>query len=323
MPDASLPLTLVADVGGTNARVALAQGDAVIAETVQHYQNAGFASLHDVLRRFLTETGAKPVGACVAMAGPVTDGVARLTNLDWSMDQSGLAELTGAREVSILNDLQAQAHALGHLPDGGTRQLRRAANGTETGTMMVIGIGTGFNIAPVFQHGAERVVPPAEAGHALLPLRSVDDIDLAKWMAHENGVTSVEDMLSGRAIAAVHRYVCGKAGVPADMTGREVIRAAKRGDSAEARQTVDLMTGALARVASDLAITLLPVGGIYLAGGVARALADYVATPVFETAFRDKGRFSSFMDQFAIHVIEDDNAALTGCAAHIAQRLKV
>ncbi len=74
----------------------------------------------------------------------------------------------------------------------------------------------------------------------------------------------------------------------------------------------------LGTVSGNLALTQLPFGGIYFAGGVARAFAQHFDALGFAQAFRDKGRFAPLMERFAVHVIEDDYAALTGCACYLA-----
>ena len=67
----------------------------------------------------------------------------------------------------------------------------------------------------------------------------------------------------------------------------------------------------------NLALIHLPFGGLYLIGGVARAMTPYFATLGLEAAFKDKGRFAAFMDNFQVSIVEDDFAALTGCAAYL------
>jgi glucokinase len=87
-----------------------------------------------------------------------------------------------------------------------------------------------------------------------------------------------------------------------------------------AAQTAQMFVTMLGAVAGNLALVQLPFGGIYFAGGVARAFAKHFEPLGFGDAFRDKGRFAEFMDQFSVHVIEDDFAALTGCATYLASR---
>ena len=113
--------SLVADIGGTNTRVALADGATVRLDSIRRFPNADYQArgqdIAHVLRDYLAETGRQPsTGVCVAAAGPVQDGVATMTNLDWVMDarQADRAP-PGPRQVAILNDLQAQGHALGHI----------------------------------------------------------------------------------------------------------------------------------------------------------------------------------------------------------------
>ncbi|MBD3764131.1 MAG: glucokinase [Rhodobacterales bacterium] len=117
-----MPLSLVADVGGTNTRVALARGTQLQTGSLRKFRNADFAGIDAVLARFIAEEGvAPPAGACVAGAGPVMDGAVVMTNLfddrgqPWIIDAGRVAAATGAGRVAILNDLQAQGHALGHL----------------------------------------------------------------------------------------------------------------------------------------------------------------------------------------------------------------
>ena len=164
--------SLVADVGGTNTRVALADGRAILPDSVRRYANAEFPGLETVLRRYIEdEDGIDPRAACVAVAGPVRDGRATLTNRDWAIDRATLARATGAETAAILNDLQAQGHALGHL---GRDSTETVIDGPDLPgeTRLVIGVGTGFNAAAVIDTASGRLVPAAEAGHANLPIRT-------------------------------------------------------------------------------------------------------------------------------------------------------
>ena len=147
-----MTLAILADIGGTNTRVALADGAAVRLDSIRRYPNAEYQArgqdIAHVLRDYLATTGATVTGVCVAAAGPVQDGVATMTNLDWVMDAAKLTAATGARRVAILNDLQAQGQALGHIP---AANLRTVIDGPVKagGSMLVVGLVSGFLIAPL------------------------------------------------------------------------------------------------------------------------------------------------------------------------------
>ncbi|MBL4917776.1 glucokinase [Szabonella alba] len=315
--------SLVADIGGTNTRVALATGGAIREETIRRFRNADHPGLAPILRTYLDGAGAgKCAGACIAVAGPVRDGVATMTNLDWTIDAKTLEQATGAPRVAILNDLQAQGHALGHIPPGKlTPILRSAALPAPGATKLVIGIGTGFNAAPVHETPQGRLVAPSECGHVTLPVRDAADLRLATFIAEIHGFPGVEDVLSGRGLERLFAFQGKETGQTGDQTAAG-IAAALDGQGPfgpRAQATGRLFSRLLGNVAGDLALIHLPFGGIYLCGGVARAFAPHLAAMGFTEGFRDKGRFAGFMEDFSVAVIEDDYAALTGCAVHLAQ----
>ena len=324
MPHPADTLTLVADIGGTNTRVALARGTEVLADTIRRYANAEQPSLEAALRRYLSESGdVRVAGACVDVAGPVKDGRGTLTNLDWTIDTATLAQATGAGVTAILNDLQAQGHALGYLDRSKTSTIVPFTEAGPEAAKLVVNVGTGFNIAQVFETGTGRLVPPAEAGHVTLPVRSEADLRMARFVGAAHGFGSVEEVLSGRGIVQVFDWLGQEEGDPTKATSAEIMAALAQGGDSRAVRAGRIFVRMLGAVSGDLALTTLPFGGVWLVGGLARAFAPYLLDYGFVEAFRDKGRFSGFMEAFGVGVVEDDNAALTGCASHIARLVQI
>lgn len=318
----TLPLNLVADIGGTNTRVALADGATVRAQSIRRFANADFDSLEPVLAAYLAEEGIAAVdGACVAAAGPVRDGVAVMTNLAWTIDAAMLTRATGAKRTAILNDLQAQGHALGHIAPEFLRPLITGPQQAGA-AMLVVGVGTGMNAAPVHETATGRVVAASECGHISMPIRNETDFKLSQFIAshgpHAHGFAGVEDILAGRGLERVHAFVTQEAGALVEMKAADIMAALAAGD-ALARETARLYVRLLGNELGNLALIHLPFGGIYLIGGVARAMVPYMAEMDLAAAFCDKGRFAEFMSNFAVFAVEDDFAALTGCAAHLSQ----
>ena len=309
-------LSLVADIGGTNTRVALARGPAIDRSTVTRFANADHPDLAAVLGAFLGETGVgadRITGVCVAAAGPVHDGVAELTNLDWRIDRATLAKALTARKVAVLNDLQAQGHAIGHVDAADLDAVIPQPDAPPLATRLVVGLGTGFNACPVFDTPGGRFVPPSEAGHVSLPACGGEMQPLVDAMQRDHGFASVEEVLSGRGISYLHHVLHGEHASPSGIM--------QRLDAGEARaeRTGAALVQVMGTVVGDLALTHLPFGGIYLVGGVTRAVAPHLARFGFAAHLRAKGRFSGFMDQFGVAVVRDDYAALTGCASHLAR----
>jgi glucokinase len=309
-------LSLVADIGGTNTRVALARGAAIDRATVTRYANARHPDLAAVLTRYLSETGVTPdqiTGVCVAAAGPVHEGIATLTNLDWRIDRVTLSRALTADKVAVLNDLQAQGHAIGSIDGAELEQVIPMPASAPLAARLVVGIGTGFNACPVIEGPGGRVVPAAEAGHVSLPCCNGRMQALAEAMAADFGFASVEEVLSGRGIGYLHRHLHGES-----LTASEIMQRMADGE-ARADATGAALVEIIGTVVGDLALAHLPFGGIYLVGGVSRAVSPHLSRFGFAEHFRAKGRFAPFMERFGVSVLGDDYAALTGCAAHLAR----
>lgn len=320
-----MTLAVLADIGGTNTRVALADDATVRLDSIRRYPNAEYQArgqdIAQVLRDYLTTTGATVEGVCVAAAGPVQDGVATMTNLAWVMDGEKLSRATGARRVAILNDLQAQGQALGHIP---AENLRRVIDGpVKAGaSMLVVGLGTGVNAAPVHPLAQGRAVPPSECGHVNMPVRSEEDFQLIRFveakLRSEGEVphAGVEEVLAGRGLANLHAFAAFAAGHPASLTSAEVLAALDAGDPV-ATHAARLYIHILGQMLADQALIHLPYGGIYLIGGMARAMTPHFASFGLTKAFREARRVDLLETDFSVTVVEDDYAALTGCAAYL------
>jgi len=313
-------LSLVADIGGTNTRCALADGRNVLPDTIRRYSNTEYSGLEAVLRAYLKDEGdVDPVAACVAVAGPVRDGMATMTNLDWTINRDTLMRATKAETVAILNDLQAQGHAIADLDQSAIRPIIAGpeTKPSDQAVRLVVGVGTGFNAAPVFETSGGRFVPPSESGHANLPIRTEQELRLCRFVSTAHGFPAVEDVLSGRGLERVYAFLGAEAGDPRDARAQDIMASCAQGDDPNAQEAAALFARILGTVCGNLSLIQLPFGGVYLVGGVARAFAPYLNQFGFADAFRDKGRFAGFMSNFAVSVVEDDYAALVGSASHI------
>ncbi|NNF23957.1 MAG: ROK family protein [Rhodobacteraceae bacterium] len=311
--------SMVADIGGTNTRVALAEGEDLLPDTIRRYRNSDYPGLETVLRAYIeAEGGVDCKGASVAIAGPVRDGRGTLTNLDWTIDEDTVARATRAETVAVLNDLQAQGHALGRIAEENLVTILDGQPAAPDAAKLVIGVGTGFNVAPVHSLGQVRIVPPSEAGHSNLPIRTEEELRLCKFVETAHGFPAVEDVLSGRGLGRVYSWLGHEAGDPAERGSAEIMDRLAAGD-ARAEEAVRIFARMLGTVAGNQALIHLPFGGVFLVGGISRAMTPYLAEFGFVDAFRDKGRFAGFMQNFPVRIVEDDYAALTGLAGNLAR----
>lgn len=310
------PDTLVADVGGTNTRVAVASDGRVDPGRIRRFPNAAHPSLGDIIAQYLEGADLpRPDRACVAVAGPVRHGVGKMTNLDWTIDGRVIRDASGAEAAYVINDLEAQGHALGDVPTTPVHGDPKRIAG-EGSPRLVVGIGTGFNAAPV-HHTARGVhVAASECGHISLPVWDEDSFALSGFLRARHGFASVEEALSGRGLETLDEFL----GSGMRRSTREIADALQAGGTGSEAAAVTLFCRLLGRVVGDLALIHLPWGGIYLIGGMARLLAPYFSRAGFSEGFHDKGRFSTFLSDFTVFLVDDDDAALTGCLRYAAER---
>lgn len=294
-------LHLVADVGGTNCRMALVDAQGVRAETMRSFRNAEHAGFADVAAAFLAG-GPAVRTAAVAIAGPVGAGTAQLTNCDWSFDANALAEALSLEAVHLLNDLAALGHAICVLPETAVTHLC-GTPAPEATQAVVVGLGTGFNIS--LAHRNSPVVLTSEMGHTRLP-QSVAQI-LEAVIGDSAAFPTTEHLFSGRGLAALH----------AERTGVRCAPEAVAGAPGGA-ETMALMARALGAQTREIAYLYMPEGGIYFNGSLARPLlqdpyrADVLGALLGDTAF--DGR----MARMPQYLLTEDTSALHGCARALA-----
>jgi glucokinase len=286
----------------------------LLQHTAQRFENNAAGSFEEILSEYLRlQATPRLDGVCVAVAGPVDKDRAELTNISWTIDLGQLKKVSRTATAGLLNDLQAQGYALPALESKHLKHLFGPQSVRKDERMLVCGIGTGFNIAQFIPISDGAVVPPAEAGHGRVPVRTERERWIVDQITADQGFASVEHILSGKGLALLNSYICPDV----SRTSQEVIKDAK--NDPHARKVVDCMIGFAGSIFGDMALTILPFGGIYLIGGVSRAIAPFMNSENFGAAFCDKGRFSEFNQQFGVRLVVDDFAALKGCANYLAQ----
>ncbi len=310
---------LVADIGGTNSRLGLSRNGSCIDSSVKRYLNGNHASFEELLAAYLDTSVTGPIsGICVAAAGPVEAGRARMTNVDWIIEGSRLRQVADCRSSAIINDLTAMGHGLQLVAGDNHLQVvasdrRPEEHGQAACKRLLVNVGTGFNIALVVAAPSGWIVSDSESGRITLPIRSDEDYSLKHFIEQQSGYAGLEDALSGPGLANIHAWVCSNSGATLPVSPPDDWPSP--GASPEWHEAGRILVRLLGVVVGDLALATMPIGGIYLVGGVATGLAAMLEGPEFTKAFRDKGDYSEFMRRFPVSLITDDLLALRGCAA--------
>lgn len=309
---------LVGDVGGTNARFALLDGEGRV-RNLHVYPAANYPSLDAVIADYLERTvGRKrPPRAVIAVAGPVLDGEIEFTNLHWQVSEGELLAQFDFEAVRLINDFAAQALACPLLGPEALRTLGPTLRGGADCPMVVLGAGTGFGVAGLARSERGDMAVSTEGGHAAFA--PSDDLEVEVWSQFRarHGRVSIERLLSGRGLFELYGVLAGlRQTEPVAADDKAVFDAAAKGD-ALANETLDRFCGILGSVAGDLALSFGARGGVFVSGGIAPRMADRLASGTFRARFEDKGRLTSYLKEIPTSLVLHPYPALIGAAREL------
>ena len=303
--------TLVADIGGSKSRFAIANSSGAL-EHLLVIHNDTAADLDGAVARYLEETGAQPRAATLAVAGPVDGEEVVLTNrTNWRIRRVEFAKRFGLSELCLLNDFEAIAWALPHLGPAHTRPLGNDVSARE-GVKVVLGPGTGLGVAALLPADGRWHVIASEGGHASLGPQAPDEADVFARLREECGSVSAETVLSGAGLVRLARALDPQAACHA----AETIAASALAREPAAQAAARLFVRLLGRFAGGLALTFKALGGVYIAGGVAGGLGPLLDEPQFRAAFEAHPPHQALLETIPTLLITCEEPGLIGCAAH-------
>ena len=293
----------------------------------QRYLDRDYRDFTSMLRDFLEgrppaagETAIQAV--CFGVAGPVTDGAAYLGNRGWTVDAADLAATFCLPQPILMNDLVAAAQGLPVLrpPDLVTLQAGILDAGA---VRTVISVGTGYNAAHLVKDGQDFQALGGEAGHVIFAPTTPDGEALCGELEAEGDGVEVEDVISGRGLVNIYRYMrkrAGDAGTHTHLTDEldaaAIAAAAERGDTA-ARNAITMFVDLLGRVAGDQALSLSPQGGLYIAGGIPLRLLVGDHRGRFMKAFKSNRRLMTLTEKIPVHLVMREDLVLLGCMRRV------
>lgn len=323
------------------------------------YPSQAFIDLVPIVEQFLAEAAESlgytptPQRACFAIAGPVINNTSHLTNLSWSLDAQSLQHNLNIEHVVLINDFEAVGHGvLGLQPQ--ERLVLQAGELNPLAPIAVIGAGTGLGQGFVIQTGDSYRVFPTEGGHTDFAPRNELEFKLLNYLQDRFQVDriSVERVVSGMGIVAIYQFLRDSMGAdyaqthadnpvaqavrgwecqmgtaecsiedgsPSTDPARAIAEAANRQEDFLSQKTMQVFLEAYGAEAGNLALKLLPYGGLYIAGGVAAKNLELMQSGAFLQAFQQKGRMRGLMERVPVYIVLHPNVGLLGAVLRANQ----
>lgn len=312
---------IVADVGGTYARLAVADvvpGQPPRIRHLRRYACADFASLAAILAAFRASQHPAPGTAVVAIAGVLEGDHLVNTNLPWPVSVAATRRDAGLATLDLINDFEAVAYAIPHVAAETLVPLNGDPPAGGRWPALVLGPGTGLGGALRFEAGA-RAVLASEAGHAALGAGTALEVQvlqqmLARWEHVDN-----ERILSGSGLMNLYPALCAIRGVTPQWSSTEaLIAAAHAGEDALAVETLEVFCGWLGSLAGDLAVTF-GARSVYLTGGISSHVARFLDDGHFRGRFLAKGVMRRVLEQVPVWRVEHGELGVIGAAVWHAE----
>lgn len=335
---------LAGDIGGTKTilRLVSVTEAGLTTPFEQQYVSNQYADLVPMVRAFITEASEhvgqaiQPSRACFAIAGPVVDNTSQLTNLAWKLSGERLTAELNLEMTALINDFEAIGYGVLGLEEKDIHVLQ-SGSPSETAPIAVIGAGTGLGQGFLMRQAGKVKVFPSEGGHADFAPRSELEFQLLKYLLDKHQITrvSAERVVSGQGIVAIYQFlrdrdIAQESPALADVVttwekeigitpksvdpAAAISKAALQDKDALAKQTMDMFISAYGAEAGNLALKLLPYGGLYIAGGIAAKNLELLKGDTFLDAFTHKGRMSKLLEDIPVRVVLNPQVGLIGAA---------
>ncbi len=303
-------MILAGDVGATKTLLYL------VGEGQTHkerYATKDYANFEELVQSFLTVCGVRPDIACFGVAGPVVGNSAYLTNVGWHISAPDLERALHIPRVMLINDFAAIAYGILQLPPTDLLCLQ-AGSPISQAPIAVLGAGTGMGQAYLTWGAQGYQVHPSEGGHTDFAPRNDRELLVWQYLRQKYGRVCVEHIVSGQGIANIYEALGGGRAEPATIA-----QASSDGTDPLAVQTMELFVSAYGAEAGNLALKILPYGGLYVAGGIAPKILSWLTTgDRFLQAMLGKGKVGQLLQNIPTYIVLNPEVGLRG-ALFIAQ----
>ncbi|HET7436357.1 MAG TPA: glucokinase [Thermoanaerobaculia bacterium] len=300
-------MILAGDVGGTKTLLRCVD-DAGNVVREERYESGAYATFDAMVAEFLASAQERFDAACFAVAGPVYDGRAEVTNVGWKLDEQALARQFKIPHVALINDFFAIAVGVPLLRDEDLITLNAGTRAPD-GPIGILGAGTGLGEAVLVPNGDSYLVVPTEGGHTDFAPQNEEQSRLLLHLFEKYGEhVSWERVVSGMGLVNIFTFLGGSEEEPA-----RIAELAGEGDRI-AMRTMEMFVDAYGAEAGNMALGVLARGGVFLAGGIAAKNRRWFTDGAFRAAFVRKGRFRSLLETIPVHLIVNERVGVIGAA---------
>ncbi|MFT6988024.1 MAG: glucokinase [Psychromonas sp.] len=315
-------LSVVADVGGTNIRLAVCDLETGALSKLREFACAEFVALDAALAQYFLTLQDEVKHLCVGIACPVEDDHVVMTNLSWEFSKKTLKEKLKLESLYVINDYTAISLAV---PFASQEEKIQIGGGEAQvdGVTAVFGPGTGLGVSHIVKSMDKWISLDGEGGHVSFTPNTREQADILFLLQEQLGHVSAERILSGQGLVNLYQSLCTLSQQHAKFEQpKDVCKAALDGSCDIARRSLEVFCQVMGGFAGNLALNLACTGGVYIAGGIVPRFVDFFQSSEFRSFFEEKGRFKGYLSTIPTFLITHDNPGLLGATVYLRQELE-
>jgi glucokinase len=321
-------MILAGEIGATRTRLAAfdADGNKLQLVVEKTYLSQEHGGLPEMITTFIKTEGIPVQSACFGVAGPVTAGRSKISNLPWTIDSRELANQLKLNSVGLINDLEAYAYGIDALESKDFITLSEGAEDAE-GNRAVISARTGLGVAGMYWDGFRHHPFACEGGHADFSPRNKLEMELLDYLQGKHRRVSCERVLSGPGIKNIYDFLRDTKKVEEPKELREqmseapdppalISKLAAEGKTPICDQTMSLFVSIYGAETGNCALYFMSTGGIFIGGSIAAKNVNRMKDPAFMKSFLDKGRMTLLLQQMPVKIVLNDDSGIIGAARY-------
>lgn len=317
-------VVLAGDIGGTKANISVFELQNGILSPIfeKTFATKKFSSFGELYNKLKAEQLPNIDSICLGVAGPVIDGKVSGTNFSWELDAMQIKKELGIKEVTLINDLEANAYGLAVLKEKDLLNIKKG--GRDNGNCAIISPGTGLGEAGLYWDGKEYHPFATEGGHCDFSAKTDFDISLLKFLRERYGIVSWEKILSGSGIVDLYRFLLHHHAIEEPGWFKErleredpaalISSCAKENSYGTCNDAMDLFFKYLATEAAQVALKFKATGGIFIGGGIPPKNLELVNKKKFTAHFLEMDRMRPLLENIPINIILNQNSPKYGTA---------
>ncbi len=315
---------IVADVGGTNARLAFQKNINSEISLPESFLCSDFKSLEDIIKTYKQKHDIFNEHISIAVAGPCEDDDVILSNNHIKFNKVELLKNLKLKSLLVINDFVAQSYVFKDLLlEKDVKKykillnklnLKKIKHGTskKNSPLLVTGPGTGLGVCNLKKIDNYVIPIPGEGGNIFFSPSNSEQIEILKYLLKSQKYVSFEDLVSGRGVENLFNFYQHKNGSQIfKIQASEISDLADKNDR-DAISAITQMYKLLVVFVINNIFLNGSLGGVVICGGISIKLQKFLNKEIFLDEFLKIDKYFDYLNDIPIYLCKNESNGLIG-----------